>query len=352
LKRFLLVISLVAFWVLLPLPAYGDETTINLDQSTPYVDIPLDITQQTEVNVQTLTGLRDNTNPAWVDSWLWLIDSAGTLIAGDDDSNHSQDNAYASKIVRVLETGLYIVRATSYYFAVYNETPIGSYLLSTNLTVIQPSPTPTPTVEPTPEPTVAPEPTPSPEQPSSTPEPTSEPILPVETPTSEPEPIQPEILEPEPEIVEQTTETETIETPIQEPEISIQQQALEEYNPEYDYQINEIVPLASILNTLTEQETLDLLETLDPNQLIEYIDGVTLEAGVAVVFELLDNPAALINEIFSDPAQALEAFSQIGADMTKEVREKAQETIVAAVIVGQIATASAVSASLSTRRIT
>ena len=226
-----------------------------------------------------------------------------------------------------------------------------------------PTITPTPTPEPTPTETSSPSPTPVEPSPTSTPTPT-----PTETPSStpspeptqtqnpvepnpNPEPVEPEPVapseEPEPEVTQELEpEPETSfspePTPIEEPvdivaeQEQIQQEALEEFNPEYEYQLDEIIPAADLLEELNEEETLAFLEELDPNQPIEYVEGVIIEAGVAVVFEQLDNPAALLAEAFDNPGQVLEALGQLGADMTEEQREDSQQVVVATVIVSQV----------------
>jgi hypothetical protein len=104
------------------------------------------------------------------------------------------------------------------------------------------------------------------------------------------------------------------------------------------------MPVAELLEELNTEQILELLEQLDPNQIIEYRDGVTLEAGVAIVFEQLADPAALVRELFSDPGQTLEALGQLGADMTEEERETSQDVVVAAVVASQVATMAAVAA--------
>jgi hypothetical protein len=71
---------------------------------------------------------------------------------------------------------------------------------------------------------------------------------------------------------------------------------------------------------------------------------VVITAEVAAALVVLENPAELINAIFTDPAQALLAIASIGADMSAEERTESEKTIVAAVIVGQIAGQAAVTA--------
>jgi len=236
-----------------------------------------------------------------------------------------------------------------------------------------PTPTPTETVEPTPEPTPTPTETPS-ETPTPTPtptetvEPTPEPTptqtqnpepvdpgpdpTPVVTPTDEPvveeqEEVQEEeeiILEPsqEPtpieEIIsgEEETNSAIDELIVNEEEISDEQlDNITELLLE-NYEVNEVMPVAELLEELNDEQVLELLEQLDENQVIEYREGVELEAGVAVVFEQLADPAALLGEFVSDPGQVLEALGQLGTDMTEEEREDSQAVVVATVIVGQL----------------
>ena len=58
----------------------------------------------------------------------------------------------------------------------------------------------------------------------------------------------------------------------------------------------------------------------------------------------MQDPAALLQELFTDPAAALAALGQVGADMSPEVREESEKVIIAAVIAGNIATQAAASA--------
>jgi hypothetical protein len=92
------------------------------------------------------------------------------------------------------------------------------------------------------------------------------------------------------------------------------------------------------------------LASLDPQQLVELDNGVVLTAGVIVALQLFDDPTQLISAIFTNPAQALKAFANVGADMTAETRATAQKTIIASVIAGGIATQSATSIAAGYRR--
>jgi hypothetical protein len=79
------------------------------------------------------------------------------------------------------------------------------------------------------------------------------------------------------------------------------------------------------------------LETLAPETPVQLDNGVVLEAGTVVALQLLENPAELISAIFTNPAQALTALSNIGADMSDEERTTSENTIIASVIAGQAA---------------
>jgi hypothetical protein len=90
-------------------------------------------------------------------------------------------------------------------------------------------------------------------------------------------------------------------------------------------------------------------EDLPPETPVEvrtdsYGNEVVITAQVAAALEVLASPAEFISAVFEDPTQALLALASIGADMSEEERKQSTETVLAAVIVGQIATQSAVAA--------
>jgi hypothetical protein len=64
---------------------------------------------------------------------------------------------------------------------------------------------------------------------------------------------------------------------------------------------------------------------------------VVITAEVAAALVVLENPAALVAAIFTDPGQALLAIASIGADMSDEERKESEKIIVASVIAGQAA---------------
>ena len=300
-----LVFVLIGFIVA---PAFADEQTIELSPEVPYVDIQVEATAPTQITIETTNGT-PQTNPNFIDSWVELWQGVNKLFANDDGA-HSATNVLASIISAPIEAGTYFIRATSFAWIASNQTqtPTGSYLLTWNGVATIPSATPTPTVEPTPSPTTTIEPIeqPSPTPiatdsftPTPTPELTLEPqpetntdnqqsetILIPDTPTPAPEPTLPEIVEIEPEIIEQIVEEETIETPIVEPELSVEQ-------------INE-----------------------------QYVAENTIELSIPTIFEDVPGAAQVL--------AAAEAILNVGSDMTQEQREESQSVVVAAVLLTQI----------------
>ena len=311
--------------------AWADETQINLDPQTPYVDIPIEATEPTQITIQTTNGT-PQTNPGFIDSWLELWQGVNKLFANDDGA-HSATNVLASYINAPIQAGTYFIRATSFAWMASNQTqtPTGTYLLTWSGVTTIPTATPTPTT--TPQPTIEPTPTSEP-TPSATPEPTE--VSPTPTPTQEPTPlpsqetitdnsndaaisvqVTPETsLTPEPtqtatlepEITEQIVEAETIETPIIEPELSV-----EELQEQIQEQIN-----------------------------LEYIAENTIELSIPTSLENIPG----ITEIFA----ATEAILNVGSDMTQEQREESQSVVIASIVLTQIAQISAVAATTQRRR--
>ena len=185
-------------------------------------------------------------------------------------------------------------------------------------TPVDPVPEP-PVVDPTPEPT--PEPVPAPQ-----PEPRPRPVIEIVVPEPEPEPV---VVEPEPETV---PVEETLPTP-SEPEPEIQPEPTPEEAPALE-------PVAEV----QEEPTLEEQPNEIHNESVTLDNGVVLSAQEAVAVALLENPAELLSTIFTDPMAALEALGQVGADMSPEVRERSEEVVVAAVIVGNIASAAGAAA--------
>jgi len=174
----------------------------------------------------------------------------------------------------------------------------------------EPTPEPTPTPQPTPEPIPAP-PAPQPEppapapQPEPTPEPAPEPSAEPE-PEPEPAPAPPPVIAPEPPLPPEPAPPVEPEPPV-------------------------ILPVSQ------EEQMAVLAEEAKAD------DPVVPQELAAI--PLLGDAAVAVLEAFN-------AIGNVGADLTPEVREQAQETIVASVLVSNIATTSmaATSSAASYRR--
>jgi hypothetical protein len=201
---------------------------------------------------------------------------------------------------------------------------------------ILPTPTEIPSPTPTPEPTLEPEPTP---EPTPTPSPSESLIAPPEpilepVPSFSPDPvvsIEP-TLDPEPTPVPEPTQSES---PSPEPTLEPVQEVVqvpdtaEELLAELE--LGEAVSFEDFLASGLDYED------LPPDTPITLENGVILTAEVADAIEIFDTPTELLSTVFSDPGKALKALRNVGADMTEEERETSQNTVVAAVIVTQVA---------------
>jgi len=201
-----------------------------------------------------------------------------------------------------------------------------------------PVPAPAPVVIPDPVPVVQPEPAPepAPEPPAVEPEP---PVVAPEPPVVAPEPPAP-APEPAPELapvpVEPAPEPAPVPVepaPVPAPEPIPAPVPVAEPAPAIAPSYENPVAIGSVD-----------VATLPPDTPVELENGVILTAEVVVALTLLENPSELISAIFTDPGQALMALANVGADMSPEVREKAQNTVLASIIAGGIATQSAVTA--------
>jgi hypothetical protein len=213
-----------------------------------------------------------------------------------------------------------------------------------------PEPTPSPTPEPTPEATQTPEPTP---EPSTSPEPV---LIPEPEPTPTPEPIVPDV-EPEP-VTEPTPIAPDLEPDlVPEPEPTVEPII----EPTVEELTQEVIDDALADGVLTDDErelvadalleefagepiTFEALqdagldyEDLPPETPVTLENGVVLSAEVADALEIFDSRAEVLATILENPAKALKALVSIGADMTEEEREVSQNTVVAAVVVTQVA---------------
>ena len=182
---------------------------------------------------------------------------------------------------------------------------------------ILPTPTEIPSPTPTPEPTLEPVPAPEPELIPSP----SESVIEAPEPIVIPEPSEEPVFTPEPEPT--PTEEEVVEEPVQVPDTA--EELLAELEP------GEAVSFEDFLASGLDYED------LPPDTPITLENGVILTAEIADAIEIFDTPAELLSTVFSDPGKALKALQNVGADMTEEERETSQNTVVAAVIVTQVA---------------
>jgi hypothetical protein len=329
-SKFLSVIIIFILTTVIAQPSYSDDVTINLDSTTPYVDIPVTITEPVDATISTVTGT-PQTNPGFIDSWIEVWQGVFKLAANDDGA-HSASNVLASIITMPLTAGEYFIRATSFAYMCCNSYPTGTYLLSTNLTVSMPSPSPTvtePTPEPSPSPTETLTPSPTPTQTSSspTPEPTPEPSSPSPSPTDTPQPTEsPEVpvgpvQEPsEPDPVPSVESLQPSELPTPDVPNTLEEVVDESFNDFPSSLENELPSL---------EETLSIDET---ESLFEFLPELSLES--------LQETFQQVSETIT---AALSTVSNLGSDLTPEEREQAQQVVLAAVIVTQLST--------STRRI-
>jgi hypothetical protein len=307
--KLLSVITIFILTTLIAQPSYSDDVTINLDSTTPYVDIPVTVSEPVDATISTTTGT-PQTNPGFIDSWIEVWQDT-IRIAYNDDGAHSGTNVLASIITIPLQVGEYFIRATSYAYICCNAYPTGSYLLSTNLVVVSPTPTPSssPIIdEPTPEPSSL---SPSP---SDIPSPSESPTVPV-VPVQEPS-------EPNPVVLLESS------TPEPSPLPSVQDtlEAVVDSSPS-DFPSS----LPSLPESLFEEE---ISSTNETESVLEFLPEF-----------LSENLQETFQEISESITAALSTVSNLGSEFTPEEREQAQQVVLGAIIVTQL------SAAATTRRI-
>ena len=301
-------------------PSYSDDVTINLDNTTPFVDVPVTVTEPVDATIQTTTGT-PQTNPGFIDSWIELWQGAIKLAANDDGA-HSATNVLASIITMPLVAGEYFIRATSFAYIASGGTqlPTGSYLLSTNLTVATPSPSPTvteQTPEPSPSPTESLTPTPSPSETSSeqpSPEPSPIPSETQSQPESLPDQDNSPMVQPSPESLPSV--------PIEEPQVSeapIEPNVLE-------------LPVEDL--TSSDLSLVD--EVVQDQEYVVQDDSLSLPESVQQIFESISS--ALESIPGGEQVLAAAQFvNNLGSEFTPEERREAQQVVLGAIIVSQLA---------------
>ena len=325
-KHFSIVFAIVVLTTFIAQPSYSDDVTINLDNTTPFVDVPVTVPEESLVHIETTTGT-PQTNPGFIDSWIYFLDSSLNVLFADDDSNHNATNVLASKIHQIVSAGEYVIRATSYAFVCCNSYPNGSYLLSTNLVVTTPSPSPTvteQTPEPSPSPTESLTPTPSPSETSSvqpSPEPSPTPSETQSQPENLPDQDNSPVVQPSPESlptlpVEEPqefvvpTELDVLELPVEDLTFNDFPSSLEEISPiDENQSLLSLLPEFSLENF---QETLQQIsETI--TETLESIPG-----GEQVL-------------------AAIQSVNNLGSEYTPEERQQVQQVVLGAIIVSQLA---------------
>ena len=324
--------------------------TINLDSTTPYVDIPVTITEPVDATISTVTGT-PQTNPGFIDSWIEVWQGLNKLRA-DDDSNYSPTNILASIINMPLTAGEYFIRATSFAYMCCNAYPTGTYLLSTNLTVAIPTPSPSPTVtestlEPSPSPTETLTPSPTPTQTSSspTPEPTPEPSSPSPSPTDTPQPTEnPEVptgptQEPdEPDPVPSEEFLQPTELPVPDVQDTLEEVVDESFNDFPSSLENDLPSLEEISSTDETESLLEFLPELSLENLQETFQQIS--ETITAAFESIPGGEAVLaaTEFVGEQITAAAEFAtNLGTEFTPEERKQAQQVVLGAVIVTQLA---------------
>ena len=338
-RRFSAIIAIVVLTTLIARPSYSDDVTINLDNTTPYVDIPVTITEPVDAVIQTVNGT-PQTNPAFIDSWIEVWQGLNKLRA-DDDGLHSATNVLASIISMPLTAGEYFIRATSFGWMASNYTqfPVGSYLLSTNLTVATPTPLPTvtePTPEPSPLPTETLTPSPSPSD-SSTLQPSLEPSpIPSETP-SQPENLPDQdnspVVLPSPESLPSVPVVELPEFVVPtEPDV------LE--LPVEDLTFNDFPSsLENDLPSLEEEVSQDVFAIDEILSLLSFLPEVSIEALQETFQQISESIGTALESVpgGEQVLAAIQSVNNLGSEYTPEEREQVQQVVLGAIIVSQLA---------------
>ncbi len=318
-------------------PSYSDDVTINLDNTTPFVDVPVTVTEPVDATIQTTTGT-PQTNPGFIDSWIELWQGAIKLAANDDGA-HSATNVLASIITMPLVAGEYFIRATSYAYICCNSYPTGSYLLSTNLTVATPSPSPTvteQTPEPSPSPTESLTPTPSPSETSSeqpSPEPSPTPSETQSQPESLPDQDNSPVVQPSPESLPSV--------PVEEPQVSeapVEPDVLE--LPVEDLTFNDFPSsLENDLLSLEEEVSQDTFAIDEILSLLSFLPEVSIEALQETFQQISESITETLESIpgGEQVLAAIQSVNNLGSEYTPEEREQVQQVVLGAIIVSQLA---------------
>jgi hypothetical protein len=326
-RRFSAIIAIVVLTTLIAKPSFSDDVTINLDSTTPYVDVPVTIVEPVDAVIQTVTGT-PQTNPGFIDSWIEVWQGTFKLRA-DDDGAHSATNVLASIIRMPLTAGEYFIRATSFAYMASNGTqfPNGSYLLSTNLTVTTPSPSPTVTEvtpEPSPSPTETLTPTPSPSETSSV-QPSPE-----LSPTPSETPSQPESL------------PDQDNSPVVQPSPESLPTLPVEASPEFVAPVEPDVlelPVEDLTFNDFPSSLEDVSSTNETESLLEFLPEISLESLQETFQQISESITETLESIpgGEQVLAAIQSVNNLGSEYTPEEREQVQQVVLGAIIVSQLA---------------
>jgi hypothetical protein len=329
-RRFSAIIAIVVLTTLIARPSYSDDVTINLNQSNPFMDVPVTVVDPVDATVSTTTGL-SNTG-TWVDSWIELWQGTNRLIF-NDDGNHSNTNVLASIFTIPLQAGEYFIRATSWNFIVGGNAT-GSYLLSTNLVVSTPVPTPTPIL---PTPTETATPTPSPSETSSvqpSPEPSQTPSEIPSQPVSLPDQDNSPVVQPSPESLPNVPvevspesvapiEPDVLELPVEDLTFNDFPSSLENDLPSLEEEVSQ--------DTFAIDEILSLLSFL-PTLSLESLQETFQQISESITAALQSVPGG------EQVLAAAQFVNNLGSEYTPKERKQAQQVVLGAVILTQIST--------------
>ena len=326
-RRFSAIIAIVVLTTLIAKPSFSDDVTINLDNTTPYVDVPVTIVEPVDAVIQTVTGT-PQTNPGFIDSWIEVWQGTFKLRA-DDDGAHSATNVLASIIRMPLTAGEYFIRATSFAYMAsnYTQSPNGSYLLSTNLTVATPSPSPTVTEvtpEPSPSPTETLTPTPSPSDSSSV-QPSPEP-----SPTPSETPSQPESLPGPESFPEVQPSPESLPTlPVEEP-----QEFVVPTEPDVL-----VLPVEDLTFNDFPSSLEDVSSTNETESLLSFLPEISLESLQETFQQISESITETLESIpgGEQVLAAIQSVNNLGSEYTPEERQQVQQVVLGAIIVSQLA---------------
>ena len=229
----------------------------------------------------------------------------------------------------------------------------------TNPVAPQPEPTPTPTVPPVVEPSPTPTPTPVPVEPVEPVVPPTTPVTPEPEPSLEPEPEEPTTPQPQEPAQPEEPATEPVEPSPENPSSEETITSVEDLPEEITPEVLMAIDLEEIVATdLTEEQAealiaaaLETFKTAEPGseeyeQALEALfvaaqqDDIVLDEALAAI--------PLLGDVLGGATELLNFFGNAGADMSPQVREQSEKTIIASVIVTQIALSAVSMAGIAT----